>query len=443
MKRDKLKDLLEWKDNADRKPLVVKGARQVGKTWLVREFGKTFNSFVEFNFEREPELDEIFKRSLEPERIVKELSAVAGQRIIPGKTLLFFDEVQQSLSAMKSIRYFYEEMPELHLIAAGSLLNMVLDKVPTGVGRISYLNMYPLTFAEFLHGAGEDLLRQKVLDHNIEEQLLEIHHRKLLDYVRVYMLLGGMPAVLSSYFRAQDILSCQQIQTDLLQSFFDDFHKYARDADIHYLANVLRSVPLQLGGKFKYVKVDSSIKSRYLSRALDLLELAGLVHKVYHSSADGVPLSSRIRSNRFKVIFFDTGLAQSLLNVDLKKWLTNVDISAVNRGAIAEQFVGQELAAWQQAGPLRPMTYWHREARGSSAEVDYLLEQGERILPVEVKEGTQGGMKSLHLFLKEKKQTKGLKISKFGFSDDGTVITVPFYAIERLCGAERRLVDLE
>ncbi len=411
---------------------MIKGARQVGKTWLVCEHGKSYETFVEFNFEKEPELTELFERKLDPRKIIQELSAVAGQRIEPGRTLLFFDEVQQSLPAVKSIRYFYEELPELHLIAAGSLLNTVLDKVPTGVGRVSYLNLYSMCFSEYLQAAGESLLLERLRSQDLAEPLPLIHHEKLLDHVRKYMLLGGMPAVLARYFKDGDILACQEIQSEVLQSFFDDFHKYAEKSEIHHLASVFRSVPVQLGQKFKHTKVDPSARSRVISRALSLLEMAGLVHKIYHSSADGVPLSARIRSNRFKVILFDTGLAQRMLNVDLRKWMTDVDISAINKGAIAEQFVGQELAALSEAGPLRPLTYWHREARSSNAEVDYLLESGDRILPLEVKEGAQGGMKSLHLFLKEKRQTRGIKVSRYEFSDDGTVITIPFYALERL-----------
>lgn len=184
--------------------------------------------------------------------------------------------------------------------------------------------------------------------------------------------------------------------------------------------------------KFKYVRVDPSARSRVIARALSLLELAGLVHKAYHTAADGVPIAARIRSNRFKVIFFDVGLAQRLLNIDLGAWMTTIDLSSVNKGAIAKQFVGQELAALFDARPLSPLTYWHREARGSSAEVDYVIQLGEQIVPVEVKEGTQGGMKSLHLFLAEKGQRRGVKISKYGFSDDGKVSTLPFYAVEKL-----------
>lgn len=432
MKRDALGRLEHWKDEKGRKPLLVKGARQVGKTWLVRELGRGFRSFVEFNFEKQPELDSLFVRDLDPARLISELSAVAGIRIIPGETLVFFDEVQQSLSALKSIRYFAEEMPELHLVAAGSLLNMVLDQVPTGVGRVTYITLYPMSFGEFLCAVGEELSRERLLEKGPREPLSQLLHDRLLSQVRKYMLLGGMPAVVARYADDRDILACRQIQEDLVRSFLDDFFKYGKQANPQHLAAVFRSVPAQLGRKFKYVSVDPGVKSVYLSSALTLLEMAGLVHKVYHSCADGLPLAARIRSNRFKVVFFDTGLAQRLLNVDLACWLTDTGLSLVNSGGIAEQFVGQELAWLLGAGPLHPLTYWHREAPGSSAEVDYVIERNGDVWPVEVKEGTQGGMKSMHLFLKEKKRVRGLKISKYPFSDDGTIETVPFYAVETL-----------
>ena len=432
MKRTKLANLETWRVRKSRRPIILKGARQVGKTWLAREFGKSFRSFVEFNFERDPALGDLFMRSLDPKRLIRDLSAAAGQRITPGETLLFLDEIQQSTAALKSLRYFYEEMPALHVIAAGSLLNMVLDTVPTGVGRISYTHLYPLSFAEFLDAADENLLRELIFDQALHQPLPAVHHDKLLDLVRSYMILGGMPAVVDSFFRDHDYLRSQEIQDGLLQSFFDDFHKYAKTSDLQPLAVILRSVPLQLGAKFKYASADPGIRSRELSRALTLLEMAGLVHKVYQSRADGLPLASRIRTDRFKVVFFDTGLAQRLLNVNLRDWILDVSLSAVTRGAVAEQFVGQELATWLDATPLRPLTYWHREARASNAEVDYLLDRDGTIWPVEVKDGRQGGLKSLHLFLQEKGLSRGLKVSRFGFSDDGTVVTVPLYGLERL-----------
>ena len=432
MQRDALAQLLEWKARTRRKPLIIKGARQVGKTWLARALGETFEDFVEFNFERAPELSEIFTRGLDPRRIVQELSAACGRSIEPGRSLVFLDEIQQSPPAMRSLRYFYEELPELHVVVAGSLLNTVLDKVPTGVGRISYLNLYPMSFAEYLDAADDSELRAQIRHQPDNEPLLSLHHERLLDHVRVYMLIGGMPAVLEQYFEDGDILACQRLQDELLRSYQDDFHKYARQADIQHLTTVFQAIPKQLGRKFVYAHVDAGVKSTVLSRALTLLELAGLAHKVYHTTGDGLPLAAGIQSNRFKVLFFDLGLAQRMLDLDLKEWMTSVDIATVNKGAVAEQFVGQELAVYQGATHQTPLTYWHREARGSRAEVDYLIPAGRRIVPVEVKAGVKGGMKSLRLFLQERRAVEGVRVSKDPFSNDGVIRSIPLYGIEQL-----------
>jgi len=439
MRRDKMAALEAWKKDSQARPLLIKGARQVGKTWLVREFARSFDNFVEFNFERQPALTELFSRDLGAERLVRELSAVAGRRIEAGHTLVFLDEAQACPEALASLRYFHEEAPGLHVVAAGSLLNMVLEKVGTGVGRVSYLHMYPLTFGEFLDAAGESVMRERIREQPLSQPLPAIHHERLLELVRHYMLLGGMPAVLARYFHDGDILACRGIQDDLITSYLDDFHKYAKESEIGWLASVFRAVPVQLGQKFKFVAVDPGVKSAHLSRALNLLEMAGIVHKVVHSSADGVPLAARLRSNRFKVVFFDTGLAQRLLSIDLAHWMTSPDFDLINSGAIAEQFVGQELAALHDAAPLHPLVYWHRETRGSSAEVDYLLETDSDVFPLEVKRGSQGGMKSLHLFLREKERKRAVKVSRHPFSDDGTIISVPLYAIERLAQGRFRV----
>lgn len=432
MKRDKSLKLREWRKKKMRKPLIVRGARQVGKTWLVRELGKEFPAFVEISFERNPEFGEIFRRGLEPKKIVAELSAATDYRIAAGRTLLFFDEVQECPEAIKSLRYFYEEMPELHLIAAGSLMGFAIENVPTGVGRVSYLNLYPLSFGEFLEAMGNGRLRHRIVSQETDEPLLEIHHRKLLDIVRQYMLVGGMPAVVSAFVEGAHIQDCQDLLGELLQSFADDFVKYSKEPAIPHLQQVFSSVPIQLGQKYVYSRVDRDIRSHHFSKALELLETAGLVYKVYHTKADGIPLTGRINPSRFKVILLDIGLLQRMINVDLHLWMTSVDIVSVNRGAIAEQFVGQELAGLTDAGRFSSLTYWHRERRGSSAEIDYVIEQRGAILPVEVKSGAQGGMKSMHAFLGRRGNGLGIKISNYPFSFDGAVRTLPFYAIEKL-----------
>jgi len=255
MNRDKLGNLRTWRGQAYRKPLIIKGARQVGKTWLVRKFGEEFEEFIEINFERYPEYDEIFNRGLDPKKIISEISAATGNVITPGKSLLFFDEVQQSPNAFKSLRYFYEELPQLHLIAAGSLLGFTIEMVSTGVGRVSYLNLYPLTFGEFLDATGNEQLRNRILTTDSNEKLLEIHHSKLLDLLREYYLIGGMPSVISAFINTSDLHLCQKIKSEIIQSFIDDFVKYAKDAEIPYLKNVFTAIPLQLGQNLYIVKL--------------------------------------------------------------------------------------------------------------------------------------------------------------------------------------------
>ncbi len=437
IRRDKLKELQRWRNNEFRKPLIIKGARQVGKTTLVHEFANEFSTFVEINFEKQPQYSEIFKADLDPERILSELSIAKGIKIIPGNTLLFFDEIQQSSEAFKSIRYFYEDIPQLHLISAGSLLGFLTENVSSGVGRVSYLDLYPLTFGEYLDAMGETLLRQKILTMEWDSPLLEIHHNKLLRLVKSYMLIGGMPSVVSAFVKKQDYILCQEIQDELITSFSDDFVKYAKESETPYLSKVFTSIPKQIGKKFIYSRVDPSIRSYHFSKSLDLLETAGIIFKVYQSKTSGLPLQSHIKSSAFKVIFFDIGLLQRLIKVDIESWITSQNIDTAYNGAIAEQFVGQEFAAITSADKLNNLVYWHREERNSSAEVDYVLDINGKIIPVEVKSNIRGGMKSMALFLEEKKKNLGFKISKFPFSFSDKIRTIPFYAIEKIFNVKK------
>lgn len=258
--------------------------------------------------------------------------------------------------------------------------------------------VYPLSFSEYLTAIGRDDLRVMLLENKGEPIAEPIHHllnRELVNYTH----LGGMPEVISDYLEFEDLQRCRDIQTDLLETFRSDFHKYARLHQIDYIRTVFESVPLQLGNKFKYSRVSQDIKSRELSAALDLLEMAGIIYKVCHSSANGIPLKAECNPRKFKVLFFDIGLAQRLLKLDHRPFLLDLDISKVNDGAIAEFLVGLELIGYQSFRERAELFYWHREAKSSNAEVDYVTAVGSRIVPVEVKSGTHGGMKSLHLFM--------------------------------------------
>lgn len=431
MKRDLLEKLKLWAEKKEHKPLILRGPRQVGKSWLVQELGKEFDNFVEINFEMMPEIEVFFNGNLHPEELIKDISNYTKQKIIPGKTLLFFDEIQQVPKAITALRYFYEKMPELHVIAAGSLLEFELKNISIPVGRVSFMYVYPLSFGEFLTAVGSDNLRNLINENNWKE-LAKPFHDNLLKELRRYCVIGGMPEVVKKYVETSDLEECMNIQSDVIQTYISDFNKYAKDSQIKYLSKVFDSVPHQIGEKFKYSAVDKNVKSTFFGDALNLLEMAGVVYKVYHTSSNGIPLGAEANLSRFKVLFFDVGLAQRILGLDYKSLLINPDISQINNGAIAELFVGLELITYGNDREKPSIHYWHREARSSNAEIDYVISLNGKIIPVEVKSGTTGSMKSLQLFLNLKKSDLGLKISSYNYSFEKGVQSIPFYGIENL-----------
>ncbi|MCK4764242.1 MAG: ATP-binding protein [Candidatus Aminicenantes bacterium] len=431
MKRDVLDYLKEWKTDPKKKPILLRGARQVGKSWLAREAGKEFENFVEINFEKNPELCSFFAGNLDPERITNNLSNYLRQKIMPGKTLLFFDEIQSCPRAILALRYFYEDYPQLHVISAGSLLEFELRKISFPVGRVQFIYVYPLSFAEYLTAAGKHNLREMLLENNFEP-LPEALHNQLNREMRNYTLIGGMPEVAANFLEHGELAKCLNIQTGLIETYRSDFHKYARRHQVKYIRKVFEAVPVQLGNKFKYANVSRDIKSRELGDALEMLEMAGIVYKVYHSSANGIPLRAEMDEKKFKVLFVDVGLAQRLLKADHKPLLLDPDISRINDGAIAELLTGLELIAYQNFREKPGIYYWHREARASNAEIDYAASMGGRIVPIEVKSGSKGKMRSLQVFMESKKSRFGVKVSGFNFSFFENVLTVPFYGLEAL-----------
>ncbi len=431
LKRDLWDHLQKWKNDPQKKPILLRGARQVGKSWLARELGRQFESFVEINFEKSPELCGFFQGNIDPPRLLKDISNYFVTKIIPGKTLLFLDEIQECPRAILTLRYLYEDLPQLHVISAGSLLEFELRKISVPVGKIYFIYLYPLSFSEYLAAVGKSNLREMLME-NPFEPLPEALHNQLTREVRNYTLLGGMPEVIADFLENGELERCQDIQTNLLETYRTDFHKYAKKHQVKYLEKVFDAVPMQLGDKFKYSHVSNEIKSRELGEALDLLVMAGVVYKVYHSSSNGIPLKAESNLKKFKVLFFDIGLAQRLLRVDHRTLLLNPDISLVNNGTIAELLAGLELMVYQNFRERAELYYWHREARGSNAEVDYVTTIGSRIVPVEVKSGSHGGMKSLRAFMDAKGSGLAVKVSGFNFSLFENVRTVPFYAIESL-----------
>ena len=420
-----------WKNEQDRYPLLIRGARQVGKSSLVRQFGKKFQYYIELNLELNPELQQVFETNLQPKRICDELSLIYNIPVEPGKTLLFIDEIQACLPAISSLRFFYEQYPELHVIAAGSLLEFALSELPSfGVGRIRALFLYPFSFNEFLEAIGEKRLLIAIQNASSENPLSELVHKKALSLYKRFVIIGGMPKVLSHYIETGSLLKCQEILDDLFISLQDDFVKYKNRVSPLMLKEVFNSVVAQNASKFVYSKATPDLNRIQVKTCLELLSMAGLIYPVTHTSANGIPLGAEINTKFRKYIVFDTGLYQRILGLDLSDLLLKSDFNAINKGAIAELFVGLELM--KISDKKSELYYWQRESRNSQAEVDYIVQKNTTILPIEVKSGTKGSMQSLFLFLNEKNLETGIRVSQENFSKYFKIKVFPIYAVTNI-----------
>lgn len=426
--------LTDWKSDPGRKSLLIRGARQVGKTYTVRTFGETFGNTVEVNFEKQPALGSVFERDLDPHRIVRDLTLATDQPIQPGRTLLFLDEVQQVPKALTSLRYFNEDMPELHVVAAGSLIDFAIEEVGIPVGRVSSLYMYPVSFVEFLAAKGRSLAVQALLDHDPRDPLSEVVHRSLLNDVGEYLAVGGMPEAVSEWIVRGDLKRCASVHQRLADTYRQDFSKYAKKHQIKYLDLLFEEVPRFLGQKFVFSRLQGSCRRRELQPALDLLSKAAVVHRVCRTAATGVPLGAEAAPETFKVLFVDVGLAQSVLGFDGGSWILDPTTAFVNEGGLVESFVGQELLAYSPAGHARRLHYWHRETRSSNAEVDYVVSSGRSVIPIEVKSGSTGQLKSMWSFLAARQTvaSHGIRFSAQNFSALPELQSYPLYAVSSL-----------
>jgi hypothetical protein len=421
-------------------PLLLRGARQVGKSYTVERFGReNFEHCVVVNLEQRPEYKTCFE-TLDPMEIINSIELVTGQVVRPGKTLLFIDEIQECPQAILALRYFKEQMPELHVIGAGSLLEFALNdpnfRMP--VGRIQFLPMRPLSFAEFLSASGHEQLREHLSTIHVRDPISEIIHQKLLSLVREYVALGGMPAVISSYLETKSLLQCQEIQTAILSTFRGDFGKYAPRIQHEHLQTIFSKAPGLIAQWIKYAKLDPDTSTRVLKGALQKLCNAGIISLVYATAASGLPLITHMNEKKFKLLFLDIGLVKRSCNLDLEL-LFREDLLLINGGALAEQFVGQELLAYTGRDDMNHLFFWTRQEKNSSAEVDYILPIDSHILPIEVKAGAAGTLRSLKLFLDEKHLPFGVRISQAPFSYTDRVLSIPLYLMEQLPRLAREL----
>lgn len=424
--------LLQWKHDDYRKPLLLRGARQVGKTYSIRNLGKTYHNFVEINLENTPEAAELFEKGLDPEIICTKLSSLIKQEITPGKTLLFFDEIQAVPRAIIALRYFYEKLPALHVIAAGSLIDFAVQQVGIPVGRVDFMYMYPLSFLEFLAANGNTMLIDLMMNHSPDNEILDVAHTQLLEQLGLYLALGGMPDSVQRWIDKKNPLDCAKINNSLLGSYRQDFEKYARTKQVKYVELVFRHIPMQLGHKFKYSIIDGDYRKRELAPALDLLVTAGVAHKVHYSAGQGLPLGGQIDPQDYKVIFLDSGLAQTMLKLDIAQWFLNPEKELINKGSLVEAFIGQELLAYSQPTMEEELFYWHRDSAGQ-AEVDYLIHLNYQVIPIEVKSGMGSTLKSMQIFLESHpKSPYGIRFSTQNYSVYKNIYSYPLYAVAKV-----------
>ncbi len=452
MKRKYLPFLESWLHSSNRKPLVIRGARQVGKTWLVRYFAKQQNKrLIELNFEKDPKLTALFKTN-EPKQIVLNLESYLEIDIKPQDCLLFWDEIQAVPELLAKLRWFAEEMPELPIITAGSLLEFVLEKhaFSMPVGRISYMYMEPLSFEEYLAANGNEKLLQLLEAFEWNSSIPEPIHEKLMLLFKEYVFVGGMPAAAVNWIEHRSLPLLSQVHRDLVATYRDDFSKYSQHIDKERLDEVMLSVPRFLGEKFIYSKVNPDIKSIFIKPAFDLLCQAKVCHRVTSTHANGIPLGAQLNKKFFKSIFLDVGLCSAILDLKLDQITSINELILINTGGLAEQVVGQLLRTIHLPYVEPELYYWLREEKGSS-EIDYVIQNGSRIIPIEVKAGTSGSLKSLHFFMGLKKLEIAYRINSdlpssvdipivdpMGNELKYTLFSIPFYLI----GQIERLLSL-
>jgi len=444
--------LKKWKSSKRRKPLVIRGARQVGKTYLVRSFaGEYFDRLLEINFEQEPDIALLFS-SNKPHKIIELLELQFNVPISNGKTLIFLDEVQAAPEVLGSLRYFYEEAPEQYIIAAGSLLEFAFEEPSFSmpVGRIEYLYLGPMQFEEFLIASGKDNLASFLSNFNYQDSIPKPIHLQLIELMRTFFVTGGMPEPVSTYLESHSWQECESVKYALFRTFQDDFNKYDRRVKNQRLQLLFKKIPLIVGNKFKYVNIDRHERAGDLAKALNLLCLAHLVYRVQHSSCTGIPIGATADARKFKTIFLDVGIMSTACGLNLLDYEKVEDVMLINSGSICEQYIGQHLLFSQQFFKEPELHYWVREKKGSSAEVDYVIAEGPRIVPVEVKAGKSGTLKSLQIFINEKSPDicirfnseppsffKGITILPDRQKTPFRLLSLPLY----MAGQTRRLID--
>ena len=433
-------DFFSWKTASARRPMVLRGARQVGKSFAVQAFAKAhFQNLVEVNFEARPDLKSVFT-NLNVVKICRELSGLFNAQIEPGKTLLFLDEIQECPQALLALRYFFEEMPNLHVVAAGSLLDLLLNDPHEGlrvpVGRIEYRYLHPINFREFLDALGESGLSAAISKISLKDPFSEALHLRALSLLGEYLQVGGMPAAVEMFQQQRATTRFRELQASIQQTYRDDFRKYRGRIDADLLEECYRRLPFYATKKFKYNELLPDTQSRTTRRVLDLFEMARAITKIHRTAGNGLPLDGERVVNDYKYIAVDIGILNNSLQLPLitgTAWNTYF----VHSGVLAEQFVGQELLSHAPSFTEPRLYYWQREQNNSNAQVDFLIAHSGKVIPLEVKAGSTGNLKSLRTFMEGKNSAIGVRISQHELSFHDRILSVPLYAVSEL----ERLID--
>ncbi len=456
MRRVQQLRLDKWISKARPKPLVIRGARQVGKSTLVRNFAAEQKlDLFEINLENYPEMDDIFSRK-DFSGILKAVEAICDKPFHAKNSLIFFDEIQATPAGLAALRLFFDQTGDyIPVIAAGSLLEFVLAEYSHSmpVGRIEFLHMGPMKFQEFLDALGHQALRGQLEDFRLGDSVNPITHKKLLSLTREFLAVGGMPEAVSVYVHTKSLKEVQAAQQYIVDTFRDDFFKYGTKIDaktLRILRNSFDYIPFHVGQKIKYSKISSEDKAESVKKSLDILSLARVILRIVSSSCNGMPLASHANHKIFKCLFLDVGLMNRRCGVDWASLSKLDDTRLIDEGKIAEQFVGQELLFGDEGIAPPELFFWHRDEKNSAAEVDYMLTVGDLILPVEVKSGKTGAMKSLHRFLFEKNLSAALRFDlnppsqgDFQVITDGQPIKFRLHSLPiYMAGMGQRLFEL-
>lgn len=421
LKRNAIQVLINWKSSEERKPMVLKGARQVGKTWLMKEFGRNYyKSYVYFNFDEEDDLKSIFESNKNPQRIIELLSMIAGEKILPGETLIIFDEIQECPEALNTLKYFKEKANEYHVIAAGSLLSTLLAKPKSyPVGMVNLLDIFPLGFDEFLN-ATDPFLFAYYDGIQKEQQIEEIFHNRLLEAYHYYLIIGGMPECVALWVKYKDPAKVSQLQRELIEVYENDFSKHNGNVNSGRILMVFRSIVAQLAKpneKFMYGAVREGGRARDFEEAIEWLVSAGMLNRVYNVSKMEHPLSAFDKLDQFKLFLFDTGLLKHMAGIDNSAILLKTDYQF--KGPLAENYVLQQLRGQFDVEP--------RYYSDKNSEIDFILQYGTEIVPVEAKGGEDKSAPSFKKYISDHQPKHALRYSKRGYRKDGYITNLPLY----------------